>query len=276
MTGYQFVREPGAGNVELQQALRRQRKRRRAMTDEIQQLTKERNELRRQSRRSRNRIPAYVDDTTRDILQWSKPRTLTSFEKLLPLVDAVRYTAEHQIPGAIVECGVWRGGSMQAVAWTLLDAGVSDRDLHLYDTFEGMSQPTEDDVQTRTRASAADLLARGQARCEAGMDDVQLGMSETGYPTDRVHFHAGKVEDTIPGEAPEQIALLRLDTDWYASTKHELEHLYPRLSPGGVLIIDDFGSWDGARKATLEWLRESAEPLLLVPIGAARIAVKRG
>jgi O-methyltransferase len=285
VTGYQLTREPGKVDAErrrefdeelderLDQALEGQR---RKMAREVERLTKEVNRMRRRSRQSKNRIPSYVDDTTRDILKRSQPRTLTGLAKLLPLVDAVRYTVEHQIPGAAVECGVWRGGSMQAVAWTLLDAGVDDRDLYLYDTFEGMSQPTEDDVQTRTRATAADLLSRGKAMCIADLDDVQQGMSETGYPMDRIHFHPGKVEDTIPEHTPEQIALLRLDTDWYESTKHELEHLYPRLSPGGVLIIDDFGSWDGARKATLEWLQESGEQLLLVPIGAARIAVKPG
>ena len=283
VTGYQLTRAAGtqlprtAGDEQaerLAQALHRQRQQRKKMAREIDRLSKQVAHLRSRSRRHRNRIPSYVDDTTRAILERSRPRTLTSMQKLLPLVDAVRYTAEHEIPGAAVECGVWRGGSMQAVAWTLLDAGVDDRDLHLYDTFEGMSEPTGADVQTSSRAKAADLLARGKARCIADLDDVRLGMSETGYPSERIHFHQGKVEDTIPEQAPEQISLLRLDTDWYESTKHEFEHLYPRLSPGGVLIIDDFGSWDGARKATLEWLEESGEPLLLVPIGAARIAVK--
>jgi len=286
VTGYQLTRGRGPAGAELRRefdeklnqrltrARERHRKQRKTMVREIQRLTKEANQARRQARRRQDRIPSYVDDAARQILLRSQPRTLTGLNKLLPLVDAVRYTAEHQIPGAMVECGVWRGGSMQAVAWTLLDAGVGDRDLHLFDTFEGMSEPTEKDVQTRTGATAAGLLAMGKAMCDAGLDDVQLGMSETGYPIDRIHFHPGKVEDTIPDQAPEQIALLRLDTDWYESTKHELEHLYDRLSPGGVLIIDDFGSWDGARKATVEWLEATGEPLLLVPIGAARLAVK--
>jgi hypothetical protein len=289
-TGYQLTRASGTARDEarrefdekLDQRMKRVRERHRQqhkqMTREIERLTNEvdrvRPQGRRQNRRRQDRIPSYVDDATRQILQRSQPRTLTGPQKLLPLVDAVRYIAKHQIPGAMVECGVWRGGSMQAVAWTLLDAGVSDRDLHLYDTFEGMSEPTENDVQTRTRAAAADLLAMGKAKCEAGPADVEIGMVETGYPMDRVHLHPGKVEDTIPDQAPDEIALLRLDTDWYESTKHEFDHLYPRLSPGGVLIIDDFGSWDGARKATLEWLEETGEPLLLVPIGAARLAVK--
>ena len=283
-TGYQLTRTPGPTRAEvrrefdekLKQTRKRYRQQHRQLAREVKRLAGETDQLRRkgQRRRRKEHIPSYIDDATRQILQKSQPRTLTGLTKLMPLVDSVRYMAEHQIPGAMVECGVWRGGSMQAVAWTLLDAGVSDRDLHLYDTFEGMSQPTEEDVQTRTRASAADLLSMGKAMCQAGLDDVRAGMAETRYPMDRIYFHPGKVEDTIPEGAPEQIALLRLDTDWYESTKHELEHLYPRLSPGGVLIIDDFGSWDGARKATLEWLQVTGEPLLLVPIGAARIAVK--
>ena len=281
-TGYQLARQPEAMRAEIRQEFDEK------LNARLQQIHKRhRRQMARQKKklsggadrsrgkgRSQERIPSYVDDGTREIIEKSRPRTLTGVQKLLPLVDAVRYTAEHQIPGAIVECGVWRGGSMQAAAWTLLEAGVSDRDLHLYDTFEGMSEPTEEDVQTRSRAAAADLLAAGKAKCLADLDDVRQGMAETGYPMDRIHFHPGKVEDTTPEQAPDQIALLRLDTDWYESTKHELEHLYPRLSPGGVLIIDDFGSWDGARKATLEWLEATREPLLLVSLGAARIAVK--
>jgi hypothetical protein len=108
----------------------------------------------------------------------------------------------------------------------------------------------------------------------AGIDDVREGMAETGYPADRVHLHPGLVEDTVPEQAPDTIALLRLDTDWYSSTKHELEHLYTRLSPGGVLILDDYSDWEGARKATDDWLEATGEPLFLVPMGAGVIAVK--
>ena len=75
----------------------------------------------------------------------------------------------------------------------------------------------------------------------------------TGYPAERVHLVRGPVEETIPGAAPDALALLRLDTDWYASTRHELEHLYPRLATGGVLIVDDYGHWEGARRAVDEY-----------------------
>jgi len=82
--------------------------------------------------------------------------------------------------------------------------------------------------------------------CEASIEDVQANMSFTGYPSDRIHYVQGMVENTIPANMPDKIALLRLDTDWYASTKHELEHLYPLLEKGGVLLIDDYGHWQGA------------------------------
>jgi predicted O-methyltransferase YrrM len=107
------------------------------------------------------------------------------------------------------------------------------------------------------------------------MEDVAEALRTTGYDQRRVHLIKGKVEDTVPGAAPETIALLRLDTDWYESTRHELEHLFPRLSPGGVIIIDDYGHWQGARRATDEYLQQNRIRLLLNRIDyTARIGVK--
>jgi O-methyltransferase len=116
---------------------------------------------------------------------------------------------------------------------------------------------------TRPRQSAA-----------ASVDDVQTQMGAVPYPADRVHYVQGMVEDTIPGHAPAEIAILRLDTDWYASTKHELNGLYPRLSSGGVLILDDYGWWQGSRKAVDEYLTETGARLLLLRIDEGRIAVR--
>ena len=99
-------------------------------------------------------------------------------------------------------------------------------------------------------------------------------MLSTGYPAERVHFVKGTVEETLPGQAPDALALLRLDTDWYESTRHELEHLYPRLSPGGVLMLDDYGYWEGAREAVDEFLEQSGERLLLMRMASGRLAVK--
>jgi elongation factor P hydroxylase len=92
---------------------------------------------------------------------------------------------------------------------------------------------------------------------------------------DRVHLVQGLVEETLPAQAPESIALLRLDTDWYKSTLHELEHLYPRLVRGGVLLIDDFGYWQGARQATEEYFaRHPPAPLLVAVDQTGRVGVR--
>jgi O-methyltransferase len=222
-------------------------------------------------------MPGYYEDEVKTIVRTVRPRTMTAHEKLNALVIAVRYLVDNEIPGALVECGVWRGGSMQAVALALNDRGVTDRELHLYDTFEGMTEPTEED-RAMDGTPAAELLARQSRDAKiwavASLADVRAGMAETGYPAERIHYHVGKVEDTIPAQAPEQIALLRLDTDWYESTRHELEHLYARVPAGGVLIFDDYSTWLGARKAVDEFVAGLDEPLLLVPIAAGRIAVK--
>jgi hypothetical protein len=108
----------------------------------------------------------------------------------------------------------------------------------------------------------------------ATLEDVKQAMDETAFPAERIHYYKGKVEDTIPEHIPDKISILRLDTDWYESTRHELDHLYPRLSPGGVLLLDDYGWWDGARRAVDEWLEETGHPLLLMRMDVGRLAIK--
>jgi O-methyltransferase len=222
-------------------------------------------------------LPEHFDEEARTTIRSVKRRTMTAPAKLFALILATRYVADHGIPGSIVECGVWRGGSMQAVARTLLARGVTDRDLHLFDTFEGMPPPTDEDRRV-DGTPAADLLAT-RARTKkvwavASLDDVQAGMAETGYPASHVHFHPGMVEETVPAQAPDRIAILRLDTDWYESTRHELDHLYDRVSPGGVVIFDDYGFWQGARRAIDEFLDRTGARLLLVPMASGRITIK--
>jgi O-methyltransferase len=231
------------------------------------------------ARKHKTALPPHYDTTAKTVIERVGPRTMTQPEKLFGLILATRYIATHEIPGTIVECGVWRGGSMQAAALTLLECGDTSRELHLYDTFEGMTPPDEVDRRSDGR-TAAELLASSSRKSKvwgvATLDDVKAGMAEVGYPPEGIHYHPGRVEDTIPREAPETIAILRLDTDWYASTRHEFEHLYQRLSPGGVLIIDDYGYWEGSRRATEEFLEQSGAQLLLLPVGDGRVAVKPG
>jgi len=227
---------------------------------------------------SEMKLPHDYDEAAKNIIRTVKPRTMTSPERLNALIYAVRYIARHQIPGDIVECGVWRGGSMMAIAKTLIEAGDTDRHLHLYDTFEGMTEPAEHDKRHDGR-HATEMLAAATSRSSAiwayaSLEDVQESMRETEYPADHIHYYKGKVEDTIPENIPDRISILRLDTDWYESTKHELEQLWPRLVPGGVLLLDDYGWWDGARRAVDEWLEETKLPLLLLRMDVGRLAVK--
>lgn len=217
------------------------------------------------------RFPDLAPETL-DIYERVKRCTMTTPERVAALCDAVRYVDANAVPGAIVECGVYRGGSAMAAALACRTA----REIWLYDTFEGMSAPSAADARASDGRPAAKLLdgaAKGELIwCYSSDAEVAANMRSTGYADELVHLVKGKVEDTIPGAMPAEIAVLRLDTDWYESTRHELEHLYPRLAPGGVLIIDDYGYWAGARKAVDEYFEGS---LLLGRIDATgRIAVK--
>ncbi len=194
--------------------------------------------------------------------------TMTSPERILALCQAVAYLTTNQIQGDFVECGVWRGGSMAAAARTLLAGGDSRRQLWMYDTFDGMSEPTDQDIDFM--GQSAETLLEQQDRddaqsvwCYSPLDQVKSAMADTGYPIDRIRFIEGKVEETLPAETPEQISLLRLDTDWYESTRCELEHLFPKLVPGGVLIVDDYGHWEGCRRAVDEYFEENKIAMLL-------------
>jgi O-methyltransferase len=223
-------------------------------------------------------FPDDFDEELRQVIRDVRPYTKTSKDKLHALITATRYLARNQIAGDIVECGVWRGGSMHAVARVLDAAGDHSRDLYLFDTFDGMTEPTEKDLRTGDGTAAKTLM--DQSTKEAGiwayasLEDVQQGFATVPYPAEKVHYIQGKVEDTVPEQAPESISLLRLDTDWYESTKHELEHLYPRLVSGGVLIIDDYGSWQGSTQATDEFLEASGARLMLMRAGTGRVAIK--
>jgi hypothetical protein len=178
------------------------------------------------------------------------PFTITSLRKMKRLHESVVYINNNSIEGDFVECGVYKGGSVMNMALSQL---AFDRKVHiyLYDTFEGMTPSGDYDVSYEG-ITAKDLLRRRpKARCVCSLDQVKSNLKLTGYSNSLLHYHKGDVADTLKqGNAPEKVSLLRLDTDWYESTKIELEVLYPRLAKGGVLILDDYGYWKGARKAT--------------------------
>lgn len=225
-------------------------------------------------------LPSDFEEESAKIISLVSGKTMTSPERLNSLISATKYISTNNIEGAIVECGVWRGGSMMAVAYTLQELSLTNRDLYLFDTYEGMPPPSEKDitffnVYADSLLNSADKKQQETYVCYASLEDVEKNLYSTGYPKQKIHFLPGKVEDTIPEKAPEKIALLRLDTDWYESTRHELEHLFPRLAVGGVIIIDDYGYWKGCKEATDEYIENQKIPLLLNRIDmTGRIGIK--
>jgi O-methyltransferase len=204
----------------------------------------------------------------RAIYERVRPFTMTTIERTMALISSVRHVCRNNIAGDFVECGVWKGGSTMAAALTFLAEGNTSRQLHLYDTFEGMPPPRDDvDIhwqgQTASAMQAGDDPESGMYWARAALNEVKANVGAIGYPPEKINYIVGKVEDTIPTTIPNRISLLRLDTDWYESTLHELTHLYPLLSAGGLLIIDDYGAWTGAKKATEEFLETlSPRPFL--------------
>jgi O-methyltransferase len=182
--------------------------------------------------------------------------TMTGIERAYSLYKALEYLFEKKIAGDMVECGVWKGGSCMLMAYFFKSRGETHRRIFLYDTFEGMVQPGPVDGEfEKNEWNRLKMDEQKNSWCLSSLEEVQANMQKTGYPAENIVYVKGAVENTIPATVPSEIALLRLDTDWYESTRHELEHLFPLLSDRGILLIDDYGVWQGAKKATDEYLK---------------------
>lgn len=233
-------------------------------------------------RRKKAEFPSDYTPEEIAIIREVKPYTMTGSARVHSLIQAVRYIVENNIQGDIVECGVWKGGSMLAVIRTLQLLKAAPRPLWLYDTYEGMPEPSAEDIGRDGKPALEQFgqyrdgePEKGSQWCRSPYEEVQGVLFGTGYPQELIHMIKGKVEETIPGRMPAQISLLRLDTDWYSSTRHEMEHLYPVLARHGVMIVDDYGCWQGSRKAVDEYKAAHSIPLLLQRIDiSARITVK--
>lgn len=215
---------------------------------------------------------AAEDPGTAFLERWRRcgPFTLASVERTYALHRAILHAVAAGIPGDVVECGVWRGGSAMAAALALMDAKDRDRRIWLYDTFEGMPEPETRDLCLRDGHSARSEWERhekgGRRWLSAGIEEVRASLASTGFPAGRLAWVPGLVEERIPAEAPERVSVLRLDTSLHRSTLHALRHLFPRLSPGGILVLDDYGYWQGVRDAADAYLRESGQRMILHPI----------
>jgi O-methyltransferase len=205
----------------------------------------------------RGLIPELGSDDEQ-LLAAAKGLSMTSPIAQWELIQAIRYVENRGIEGDLVECGVWRGGNL-VIAGLLRSRLGFDRQIWAYDTFAGMTAPTEADFKPGEELDVEKKFAdleRGDRNewCYASEQDV-LQNFESRVGNRNLRTIRGAVEETLTKaeNLPEKIAILRLDTDFYESTKAELEILYPRLSKGGVLIVDDYGEWAGARKAVDEY-----------------------
>ena len=202
----------------------------------------------------------HADELFGKLYNLVEPLSMVNEAGLYLTYQAAKNIAQNSTPGAIVECGVWRGGASILIAETLNAMKITDKTFYLYDTFSGMSKPTELDVKSTGLIAhekfneTYDPDTNETEWCLATLSEVKSHVIKCNYPYENFRFIQGKVEDTIPAKIPQRIALLRLDTDWYESTKHELEHLYNLVVPGGIVIIDDYTAWAGSRKATDDFI----------------------
>lgn len=184
------------------------------------------------------------------ILQKCSPYSLISKERFLNNIFAVCHVESQKIEGDIVEIGVYLGGSMLAMMLTYKETKAVPRTFHLYDTFEGMTPAGEHDFTVGGKSAAEIMKVDRNILCIGHLDHVKANIS---HHTDIVpQYHVGDIlQNTY---IPEKIAVLRLDTDWYESTKHELDTFYDSVVSGGIVIIDDYGHWKGCKKAVDEFL----------------------
>lgn len=233
-------------------------------------------------------LPPDIEPGFKPIYLKCRDYTMTSYERMYSMYKATEYIFNNNIKGSIVECGVWKGGSLMTALLTLIKNHETKRKIYAYDTFAGMAQPTKKDVRIgKEQELAINEWRRNQPCLQAGrqekinkwtyssLKEVNQNLYSTNYPKKNLLFVKGKVEETIPKILPEKIALLRLDTDWYASTYHELKYLYPLLSLHGILIIDDYGHWRGCKEAVDQYFKEKRIHILLNRIDyTGRLGIK--
>ena len=187
--------------------------------------------------------------------------TMTPKIRIYNLLQSLKDLEQRNIKGDYVECGVWKGGNILLFKKFMEDKKNIRKKIYAYDTFEGMTVPDENDFNLKTKQKAEDLLLASDKKSNltgiCKLDDVKKNIS-THSNLDSIIFVKGDVENTleIDQNLPEKICLLRLDTDWYRSTKKELEKLYNRVSVGGIIIIDDYGHWSGSKKAVDEFFSD--------------------
>lgn len=199
--------------------------------------------------------------TFEEIYKICSQYSMISKERFLSNVSSVEYIEMNNIPGCIIEIGVWKGGSILSMMLASEKYSKTKREFHLYDTFEGMTESTVEDRDFNNNLASEIIKTDSFIKCISPIEEVKANIQR--HTSIEPHYHIG---DILKNQfIPEKIAILRLDTDWYESTKHELDTFYDSVSPGGVVIIDDYGHWQGSKKAVDEFLEKHPD-ITLYPI----------
>ena len=210
--------------------------------------------------RGKEQLPGYIEDEFKELYAKYCDVTMVPWSGLYSVYRAVDYVSKKGIPGDIVECGVWKGGCTAFMMEMLKNRGEEERTVWLYDTFEGMTEPTEKDGHFAGAQYAPDQYKKKQERGEkwsyGPLEVVKETISQSQYPEEKIRIVQGDVLQTLDETVPDSIALLRLDTDWYESTKKEMDVLFPKLIKDGVFLCDDYGAWKGSYDAVHEYFNE--------------------
>jgi len=186
-----------------------------------------------------------------EILDKCRNYTMTSYERQIQTLMSVETITKNNINGDIIEIGVWRGGIIMIILYKLLQLGITDRKVHLYDTFSGMTESSDKDIDRF--GNIPDYKAPG-INCFASYDDVYNNIGQVGYPMENIIFHIGDIREIDVITIPKNIALLRLDNDWYELYKFELPLFEPNVSDGGIITIDDYSFWNGCKLAVDQYI----------------------
>ncbi len=212
------------------------------------------------------------DELFMELYEKVKTFTMTSMTDVYSLYNALNFITKNKIEGDFVECGVWRGGSAMFMANYLVAKNLFDRRIYLYDTFSGMTDPGSYDIDLHGNSADSDKAINWKP---ASLEVVKENMNSTKYPEEKIFFIKGDVNKILKDNTPNKISILRLDTDWYESTRSELKYLYPKLTTHGILILDDHGYWLGARKAAEEYFDHLDEQIFFSKVNyATRLGIK--
>jgi hypothetical protein len=222
-----------------------------------------------------NYFPIEANNFERKIIRKSLNYSMTNNLRMFTLIKAFKYIIKNKIKGDFVECGVWKGGNLILLQNLIEKYAIYNKKIYAYDTFMGMSKFSKSDY-TDNFVHASDVLkADKKTLCYSSLEDFKNNFYSNTKFNKNLTIIKGEVEKTLREKknVPKKISILRLDTDYYSSTKIELEILWPRLSKGGILIIDDYGYWRGCKKAVDEFFYKK-DPLLLHIDESCRILIK--